>query len=156
DSFSIDLSSEKEGFAEATATFMGLDEKLVTSALPGTVTAAPTLLRPAEALVSIGYNSVTGSPVMSGGITFTRKLKRPGGADGTGIPLSIDLQGKSTLEGKLHIRYLNQTMLTDAVNLTARDINLSLATDANDSITWDMPNSRLNRTPMSISGPDGI
>lgn len=156
ESLALDFSSEKEGFAMATATFIGLDEQAASAPLTGTITAAPTLLRPAEALVSVSYGGAAGGAIMGGKVTFTRKLKRTRAADGTGIPVSIDLQSKSTLEGSIHVRYKDQTLNADAIAQTLRDINIALGTDTNDQITWDMPNCRLARTPMSITGPDGI
>lgn len=153
---SIDLSSEREGFAMAEISFVGIDETIAASTLAGTVTAAPTLVRNPQANVNAIYNGVSGGQVMGGKITFKRNLKRVYAADGSAHPVAIEYQGKSTLEGELNCRYANQTMLADARARTERAITMELLTNANRGLRFLMGQALLAETPVDISGPDGV
>ena len=152
----IDLGSDKAGFGSATMTFVGLSEVAAGAALTGSVTAAPALDRPAQKLLNVIYNSVSGGDIMSGKIDFKRNLLRVRAADGSGIPYAVERNGISTLTGSIHIRYHGDTFYTDGVNQTVRDLSIELMRTEARGIQVAMANMRLDRTPVDISGPDGV
>lgn len=156
ESMRIKLDPEADGFGRVMMSFVGISESIQTSAAAGTVTAAPTLTRPAEALANILYNAVSGGQVMSGELEFKRKLKRVRGADGTGAPRAVQYDGKSELTGSLRCRYESQTMLADARADTERAIVLELLSSATRGIRFTAAHGLLDETPIDIGGPDGV
>ena len=157
DSFSLDLSADKEGFAMASLGFMGYDEIVQTAALAGTVTAAPALSRPAQALLNILYNGVSGAgQIMGGKINFKRNLKRHRRADGTGLPYEISYDNRSELSGSLHVRYKDGALNADAIALTTRSLEMDLMSGTNTGLKFVMNNIVLERTPVPVQGPSGV
>lgn len=152
----IEFDAEKEGFAMATLTFVGIDEVAGGSALAGTVATWPTLDRPAQALANILYNSVSGFPILSGNFSFKRKLKRVRAADGTGKAYDVQVDGISSLDGKIHVRYNDSTLQADALSRTERPLSLQLLRTVSRGVKFDMAHMRLDVTPIEISGPDGV
>lgn len=156
ESLTIDLDSEREGFAQFEATFVGLKEVKNSTALPGVVTAAPTLDRPAAKLCSVIYNAVAGGDLIGGKFTFARKLKRYRAADGTGLPYSVEQNGKSTLTGTLRTRCRADTFYDDGVGQVERALSLQLLKSSVRGLKFDLPHMRINRTPIDINGADEI
>lgn len=156
ESMTIDLDSEREGFAMMELTFVGLKDAKAAIAMPGDVDAAPALNRAAQKLVNIVYNGVSGGYLIGGKFTFTRKLKRHRSADGTGLPYSVEQDGDSTLTGSLRTRFENDTFVDDGIAQTERALELQLMKTAQRGLQFDMQHMRLNRTPVSVDGPDGI
>lgn len=156
ESMTIDLDSEREGFAVAETTFVGLKELKASSALPGVVTAAPDLERPAAKLCSVIYNGVAGGDLIGGKFTFARKLKRYRAADGTGLPYSVEQNGKSTLTGSLRTRCRSDAIYDDGAGQVERTLGLQLLKSATRGAKWDLPHMRVNRTPINIEGADEI
>lgn len=156
ESMMIDLDAERAGYGKATFTFVGLSETKAASALAGTVTAAPALVRPAQKTVVGIYNGVSGGDLMGGKFTFTRKLKRVRGADGTGIPYAIEYDGISSLKGSIRTRSHDETFVDDAVAKTARTFALHMLNTSSNGMKFIMANMRLDRSPISVSGPAGV
>lgn len=156
ESFTIDLDAEREGFGMLEMTFVGLKETKATAVLTGTITAAPTLDRPAQKLVNAIYNSVSGGDLMGGKFTFARQLKRYRGADGTGIPYSVELTGNSTLTGSLRTRFQDDTFFDDGVSKVERALALQLMRTSTRGLKFALPHLRLGRTPIGVDGPGEI
>jgi hypothetical protein len=156
ESLTIDLDAEREGFAQGEITFVGMKELKNSAALAGVVTATPDLDRPAAKLASVIYNGVAGGDLIGGKFTFARKLKRYRAADGTGIPYSVEQNGKSTLSGSLRTRCRADTIYDDGVAHTPRSLSLQLLRAAGRGMKFDMAHMRVNRTPISIEGADEI
>lgn len=157
ESFSLDLSSDKEGFGMASLSMIGYDEIVANAALAGTVTAAPPLDRPAQALLNLLYNGVGGAGnIMGGKLTFTRKLKRHRKADGSGLPYEISYDDRSELSGSIHVRYKDNTLNADAVARSLRAIELQLMSTPTKGVKFRASNCRLERTPVPVQGPSGV
>lgn len=156
ESITVDLDAEREGFAMMEMTYIGLRDAKSTTALGGTVDPAPTLNRAAQKLVNIVYNSVSGGYLIGGKFTFARKLKRHRSADGTGAPYSVEQDGDSTLTGTLRTRFENDAFVDDGIAQTERALELQLMKSAQRGLKFGMPHMRVNRTPVSVDGPDGI
>lgn len=154
--FSIDLSSDREGFGKFSMSFVGLEELVQTAALAGAVTAAPALDRPAESLVSVIYNGVAGGQIIGGKLTYKRKLKRLRAADATGKPYGVEVDGRSSFDGSVRVRYGSQAMLADAMARTERTLALELKRTATRGVRLDVAHMRVARTPTPVEGPDGI
>lgn len=152
----IGLSPEADGFARATLTFIGLEEQRDTATALGTVTAAPTLDRPAEALANVLWNAVSGGQLIGGELSFKRKLKRIRSADGTGKPTAIEYDGKSTLGGSVKLRYRNQSIITDAWSRTERAMQMELLRSATRGFRLLAGHALLDETPIGADGPDGV
>lgn len=154
---SIDLDANASGFGMMEMTFVGIGEDKATAALTGTVTATPTLDRPAQQLCSVLYNAVAGGDIIGGKLEFSRKLKRHRAADGTGLPYAVEQDGISELTGSLRARYSGtETMYDDASAKTERAIEMQLMRTAARGIKINLPHARLSRTPIDVDGPDGI
>lgn len=156
ESLEIDLSAERAGFGMFTATFRGLKEATATSALPGTVADAPALDRPAQKLVAITYNGVAGGDIMGGSFKYSRDLKRLRAASGAGVPYAVERNGKASFDGKLSLRYHDDTFVDDGVAKTQRAAVIELLRTPARGIRFGLPHMRLTRTPISIDGPDGV
>lgn len=156
ESFSIDFSAEQEGFQQFEMTFVGLKELQASSALPGTVTAAPELVRPAAKLVNIVYNGANGGDLIGGKFSFARKLKRLRAADGSGFPYKVIQDGRATLTTSLMTRYEDDTFADDGISRAERAVSIELMADAARGLQIEFANHRINRTPLSVEGPDGI
>lgn len=154
--FRIKLDPEQPGFGMISMSFIGIEETQAGVIPAGTVTAAPTLDRPAERLASVLYNAVAGGTIMNGELVFKRKLKRIRGADGTGKPRAIQYDGKSELTGSVRCRYESQAMLNDARSDTERVIELQLLKTAQRGYKFQVGHGLLNETPVGAEGPDGV
>lgn len=152
----ISLSPESDGFGRATMSFMGIEEQRGTSAAAGTVTAAPTLDRPAEALANVLWNAVSGGQLIGGELTFKRNLKRIRAADGTGLPNRIEYNGKSTLSGSVKLRYANQSIISDAWSRTERAMQMELLRSSVRGLRFLCGHALLDETPIGADGPDGV
>lgn len=152
----ISLSPEADGFARATISFMGIEEQRGVTAALGTITAAPTLDRPAEALANVLWNAVSGGQLIGGELTFKRNLKRIRAADGTGLPNRIEYNGKSSLTGSVKLRYQNQSIIADAWSRTERAMQMELMRNATRGIRLLAGQALLDETPIGADGPDGI
>ena len=156
ESLEVDLDAERGGFGMAKFTFVGLSEASATTALTGTVTAAPALDRPAQKLSNVTYNAVAGGDLMGGKFSHKRTLKRLRSADGTGVAYAIEVDAVSEISGEIRTRYHDDTFYDDGVAATARALGLYLASTANRGIKFDFPAMRLSRTPVTIDGPQGV
>lgn len=156
ESFRIKLDPEADGFGRVMMSFIGISETQASATGLGTVTAAPTLDRPAERLANILYNAVSGGVVMSGEINFKRKLKRVRVADATGLPRAIQYDGKSELTGSLRCRYENRTMLNDAIANTERALVMELLRTSVRGIRMTVAHGLLDEVPVGADGPDGV
>jgi hypothetical protein len=152
----IDWNAEKDGFAPVSLKFIGLKENIISAASAGTITPAPTLARPAQQLVDVLYNSVAGGDLIGGSLTFKRNLKRFRAADGTGIPYEVNKAGRSSLSGKISMRYEGSTRQADAIARTVRALSIQLMSGANTGIQFSPPKIQLEKTPISVSGPDAV
>lgn len=152
----IPLDPSADGFGRAMLTFIGREEQRDTSAAAGTVNAAPALDRPAEALTNVSWNGVSGGQILTGELTFKRKLKRTRSADGTGVPRAVEIDGKSTLGGSIKIRYANQTILADAWSGTEREVVMELLRTAARGFTFTAGQALLDEVPVPREGPDGV
>lgn len=152
----IALNPESDGFARATLTFMGIEEQRDTATAAGTVTAAPTLDRPAEALANVLWNAVSGGQLIGGELTFKRNLKRIRAADGTGLPNRIEYNGKSSLTGSVRLRYANQSIIADAWSRTERTMQMELLRTAARGVRFLCGHALLDETPIGADGPDGV
>lgn len=152
----IDLSAEAPGFGMAEITFVGIGEDPAVAALTGTVTAAPSLDRPAQQLVTAAYNAVSGGDLIGGKLSFKRTLKRVRGADGTGLPFAVEPDGISELTGSIRARYNDDTHYADAAAKTERALSLQLMRTATRGVKFDLPKMRLSRTPTAVEGPGGV
>lgn len=156
ESLEVDWDAERSGFAMVTMSFIGLKETTATTALTGTVTPAPTLDRPAQKLVNMIYDGVSGGDIMGGRLQFNRTLKRVRAADGSGVPYKVELDGTSRLEGSLRLRYDDDSFVDDGIAKTARAFSIELMRTAARGLQFEMDNMRLSRTPIDIDGPDGV
>ncbi len=156
ESMEISLNPEADGFGRITMTFIGIEEQRAVATAAGTVTAAPTLDRPAEALSNIIFNGVSGGSSIGGKLSFKRKIKRVRSADGTGKPRAVQYDGKSEVTGSLKCRYESQTMLADAWAQTERAITLELLKSATRGVRFAIAHALLDEVPVSIDGPDGV
>lgn len=156
ESMEVDLSSDREGFGRAKFTFVGITEDPVGAALTGTVTAEPTLLRPAQKLVNITYNAVAGGDIVGGKFTHKRNLKRVRQADGTGLPYAVERESGAQLSGDLQTRFHDDTFYDDARNKQARALGIYLMTTAARGIKFDFGRSRLSRMPVDVSDQSAL
>jgi len=156
ESMEIDLSADREGFAKAKFTFVGLTEDPASAALTGVVTAAPTLNRPAQKLVNITYNAVAGGDLVGGKFTHKRTLKRVRGADGTGVPYAVEREAITQVTGDLSTRFHDDTFYDDARNKTARALGIYLLSTALRGIKFDFANARLSRMPVDVGDPSAL
>ncbi len=155
DEVALELAADAEGFARVRLGGVGLSEsEPQAEALPGTVTAAPALVRNPQRNAGITYNAV--ASVISGSVTFKRNLKRHRNADGTGKPYAVEYDGKSSVDLGLRYRYSGSSMQADAVARTARQTILELLTNSNRGLRLTLPNMRLAVTPIDVEGPDGV
>ena len=154
--FRISFNPEADGFARFSMSFMGIDEQRDTAAAAGTVTAAPTLDRPAEAASNVAWNGVAGGQIIGGELTFKRKLKRIRSADGTGLASAIEYDGKSTLSGSIKLRYRTQSIIQDAWSRTERVVAMELMRAAERGLQFQCGHAVLDEAPIDISGPDGV
>jgi len=152
----ISLDPGADGFARATITYVGIEEQRATTTAAGTVTAAPVLDRPAEALANVLWNLVSGGQLIGGELTFKRKLKRIRSADGTGKPTKIEYDGKSTLGGNVKLRYANQSIISDAWSRTERAMTMELLRTATRGLRFSTSHALLDEVPVGADGPDGI
>lgn len=152
----IALDPSADGFARATLTFIGLNEERAQTAAAGTVTAPPTLDRPAESRANILWNAVAGGQIIGGELVFARKLKRIRSADATGLPSRIELDGKSTLGGSLKLRYQNQTIVQDGWNRQERATVMELLKSVTRGFRFTCAHALLDETPVDRGGPDGV
>ena len=157
-SMEIDLDSERGGYGQAKFTFAGIGTLSPTAALTGTVTAPPALDRPAQKLVNVTYNSVAGGDLMGGKFTHTRNLKRLRAADGTGVPVAVELDAISQITGSIRSRFHDDTFYDDGVAKTARALGIYLMTagSAVRGVKFDFAAARLQRANVSVDGPGGI
>lgn len=154
--FKIALDPSADGFARCTMTFIGIEEQRATTAAAGTITAAPTLDRPAEALANVLWNAVSGGQLIGGEMTFTRKLKRIRAADGTGKPNRIEYDGKSSLGGSVKLRYGGQSIVADAWARTERSMQMELLRSSVRGIRLLTGHALLDVVPVGRDGPDGV
>lgn len=153
---SVDLNAESEGYGKAKFSFVGLSETNAGSALDGDITAVPALNRPAQKMVNGLYNAVSGGDLMGGSFSFKRTLKRVRSADGTGLPFEVQYEDASSLTGSIRTRSNDETFQGDAIAKTARTFELQLMNSGVNGIKFLMPNMRLSRKPIDISGPGGV
>jgi hypothetical protein len=152
----VTLDPGSDGFGRFSMTFIGAEEQRGTTTAPGTVTAAPPLDRPAEALASLLWNAVAGGQIIGGEFTFKRKLKRIRAADATGRPNRIEYDGKSTLSGSVKLRYGGQSIISDAWSRTERAMELNLFRTSVRGFRFQTGHALLDETPVGADGPDGI
>jgi len=152
----ISLNPEADGFARVTMTFLGIEEQRGTVAALGTVTAAPALDRPAEALANVLWNAVSGGQLIGGELTFKRNLKRIRSANGTGLPSGVEYNGKSSLSGSVKLRYKNQSIIADAWSRTERAMQMELLRSTVRGIRFLTGHALLDETPIGADGPDGV
>jgi len=156
ESMTIDLSSDREGFGMVETTYVGLKETRATSALAGTVAAAPALDRPAQKLCSVIYNEVAGGNIIGGKFTFKRNLKRHRAADGTGVPYAVEVDNISQLTGSIRVRFDDGSLLDDAFARTEQTLAIELLKSSVRGVKFQIPHQRLSRTPTDIPGPGGL
>jgi hypothetical protein len=152
----ISLDPSSDGFGRFTMTFIGIEEQRDTATAAGTITAAPTLDRPAESLANVLWNGVAGGQIIGGEFTFKRKLKRIRAADATGKPNRIEYDGKSSLGGSLKLRYGGQSIITDAWARTERAMQMELLRTSVRGLRFLTGHALLDETPIGADGPDGI
>lgn len=148
----LNLSLEKgSGYPRATLGVVLRDEAKNASAPTGTIEDAYTLLRVPAAKPFAKYEG-SAAAVTNFTFNYSNQLEPNNEFNNSEYPAGFD-PGDATLGGSFTIRYTDTTWDDLADAETAGKFEFGWELNANQSITFELPNARVARAPLSINSP---